>query len=49
MFDDEIPCCEHNPALWRIFCTITKRDPTVPNYNWTEKDVAKFILEKVGR
>lgn len=40
-------CFEINPTLWRMFCHITKRDPDTPNYNWQERDVVKFIIEKI--
>ena len=40
-------CFEANPTLWQMFCLLTKRDPTTPNYNWQERDVVDFILGKI--
>jgi len=38
------PCYEHNPILWRVFCVLTNRNFAQPNYNWTEHDVAQYLI-----
>lgn len=37
------PCWEINPALWRVFCQITKRDVLCTSPNWTELDVFNYV------
>lgn len=40
-------CFDKNPALWRVFCIATKRDPDAPNYLWEESDVIEFMELKL--
>lgn len=42
-------CFEENPTLWKVFCSLTNRDPDVPNYLWREQDVSEFIIDKVKK
>lgn len=40
------PCYEHNPVLWRLFCSLTNRPLDVPNYNWTEQDCINYFISR---
>lgn len=40
------PCYEINPKLWNVFCALTGRPLSQPNYNWTEHDVIQWILSR---
>lgn len=42
------PCHEANPALWQLFCKITKRQNT-PVDHWTEQDVVAVIRDRMLR
>lgn len=33
------PCQKVNPALWRLYCYATDRDPSQDAAHWTEHDV----------
>lgn len=42
-------CHEVNPALWRVFCKLSKRNPECISYYWTEDDVCRYIDEYIDK
>ena len=40
-------CHYKNPALWRVFCVASKRNPDSPSYFWTEDAVIEYLELKL--